>query len=341
MGFWYTVLGTEYDRVLAVQAFFGPVTILLTWLLARRLVGPRWALVAAFAVAVYPNAWQVEVRLFPDGMATVLTLLVLLSFLGLEPTRRRAAVTGLLLGLTMLARPSSVLLAAGIAVAYWMAAGARRGTEHLAVAALATVLVIAPWTIRNAIVIDGFVPLSVQDAAISGTFNDTAANDPVYPYAWRPIPERDRDIAANPRPEIELYHELRRRAREYISEHPESVPKAFFWNGLSRLWDIRRPERVLDDVPFEGRTRSVALAGLVVYWPLLLLAVAGLWRNRRRKEIVLPVLAIALAASVVFTAASGTRYRATLEPLIVVLACSAFAPIAVRAAQPAAGRART
>jgi hypothetical protein len=35
------------------------------------------------------------------------------------------------------------------------------------------------------------------------------------------------------------------------------------------------------------------------------------------------VLALALAASVVFTIDAGTRYRAPLEPLIAVLACSA------------------
>jgi hypothetical protein len=38
--------------------------------------------------------------------------------------------------------------------------------------------------------------------------------------------------------------------------------------------------------------------------------------------VLLAVLALALAATVVFTADSGTRYRATLEPLIVILACA-------------------
>jgi len=56
---------------------------------------------------------------------------------------------------------------------------------------------------------------------------------------------------------------------------------------------------------------------------LFVLALAGLWRRRRRRELVWPVLALALAASIVFTIDSGTRYRAPLEPLIAVLACSA------------------
>ena len=73
---------------------------------------------------------------------------------------------------------------------------------------------------------------------------------------------------------------------------------------------------------------------------LLPLALIGLWRARRRRALVLGVLAMALAASVVFTADSGTRYRAPLEPLIAVLACSAvLVPRAAREQEgPAVGQ---
>jgi hypothetical protein len=85
---------------------------------------------------------------------------------------------------------------------------------------------------------------------------------------------------------------------------------------------VRRPSRALDEVQFEGRTRAVTLAGLVMYYPLVVLALFGLWRVRRRPDVLFAVLALALAATVVFTPDSGTRYRATLEPLIVILACA-------------------
>ena len=62
--------------------------------------------------------------------------------------------------------------------------------------------------------------------------------------------------------------------------------------------------------------------GLDAYLVLLPLALIGLWRARRRHALVLGVLAIALGASIVFTVDAGTRYRATLEPLIAILACA-------------------
>ncbi len=55
-------------------------------------------------------------------------------------------------------------------------------------------------------------------------------------------------------------------------------------------------------------------------------AVFGLWRQRGRREIVIPTLALAAAASLVFPTAAGTRYRATLGPLIVIAAASSLAP---------------
>jgi hypothetical protein len=192
------------------------------------------------------------------------------------------------------------------------------------IAAVAAVLVVAPWTVRNAVVMHGFVPISMQDAALYGTFNSQSAHDPIWPYAWRDDPPSVADLfdPRNPLSDVELRSRLIHRGLSYISAHPSSLPKAFFWNGLSRLWDIRRRSRSLAEVPFEGRSRLVTNLGLDAYAVLLPLALIGLWRLRRNRTLVLGVLAIALGASVVFTVDSGTRYRATLEPLIAVLACA-------------------
>jgi 4-amino-4-deoxy-L-arabinose transferase-like glycosyltransferase len=334
VGVWYSLFGVHPDRVMALQALLGPVTIALSWLLARRLFGARAALVAAALVAVYPMAWQFEARLYSESLATPLTLLALLLVLERDPTPRRAALTGLALGLSLLVRPSAIFLFAGIAVAWWLAAGLRRGTAMLALASAVTVLAVLPWTVRNYHYFGAIVPLSItQDAALYGTFNRDAAEDPVYPYAWRPAPASGElaDYRGPPIDDAELGRRLRRSAWHWIEDHPDAVPKAFFWNGLSRLWDVRRPARVVNEVRFEGRTRGVTIAGLVMYWVLLPLALVSLWLLRRRRLLVWPVVALALGASVAFTADSGTRYRATLEPLIVVLATGAAFELPARA----------
>jgi 4-amino-4-deoxy-L-arabinose transferase-like glycosyltransferase len=59
----YELLGRDPDRVLAVQALLGPLNVLLAWALARRLFGAGVGIAAAVLVALYPLAWQFEVRL--------------------------------------------------------------------------------------------------------------------------------------------------------------------------------------------------------------------------------------------------------------------------------------
>jgi hypothetical protein len=326
IGVLYSVLGISVTKALLVQTLIGPVVIGLVWLLARRLFDWRVALLAAFAAATYPNMWQWETRLYSEALA--LPLGVLLMFLVIErPVTRKLAIgVGVTMGATLLIRPTGVFFFALVLAAFWVGTGFKRGVLMTALSIGVAALCIAPWTIRNYVVSDHFVPLSVQDAALGGTFNAESAGDPNFPYAWRPVPAVHADIigpAATTRlGDAELRDELQSRAFDYIKDHPEAVPEAFFWNGITRTWDVRRPSNILIEVGFEGRDRRVAKVGLYGFWLLLAGALIALWRERRRTGLVVPVLTGAAAMSVVFSVAAGTRYRVPFEPMIVVLACS-------------------
>jgi 4-amino-4-deoxy-L-arabinose transferase-like glycosyltransferase len=323
VGFWYALIGHHPLAVRLIQVPVGALTIPLTWVLARRLFGPRVALPAALIVAVYPLAWQFEGLLYPEALATPLYVGLLILMLTGPPTRRRALGFGLLLGVALLLRPTTEFLLLGTLVAWSLRVGWRRGIGLTAVALVAAVVVVAPWTIRNEIVLHGFIPISMQDSAIYGTFNAAAAHDPVYPYAWRDDPPAVAHLfdRRHPLPDVKLRAKLIQAGTDYISAHPTSVLGAFFWNGLSRLWDVRHQSRALAEVPHEGRSRFISEIGLDIYYVLLPLALIGLWRARHRPWLPLGLLAIALGASIVFTVDAGTRYRAPLEPVIVVLAC--------------------
>ena len=202
VGMLYKLLGSHPDRVFAVQALvLTPFTVGLTWLLARRLFGLWPGLVAAGLVAVYPNIWQFDVRLYSEALANPLTILVLVLVLGVASVSLgRAAAVGAVLGALMLIRPSSALLLAGVAVSWWAAAGRGRGTAMLGVTIAVAALVVAPWSIRNAGLRDAhWVPISVQSAAGYGVFNDESAHDRRLPYAWRPLNAATRTCSARRR----------------------------------------------------------------------------------------------------------------------------------------------
>ena len=322
VGLVYKLLGSDPDIVFALQSLLGPITVVLTWALARRLFGPAVGLGAAAIVALHPFAWQFDVRLFAEPLVTPLGLAFFILVLERPATARRALVVGALVGLTVLIRPSALYLLPAVAVAWVVAAGWRRGIVLTGLTVLLTVLVVFPWTLRNHSVSGAWVPVSVQDAALYGVFNDDAANDSKYPWAWRYRTARDRDVFDPPRPipDARLREILRDRAFDYIRENPSSVPKAFFWNGLSRLWDVRRPAHIMGEAGPTGRKRLPTAVGIALHYVLFPLCLLGLWFARRRLGVVLPLLAMGLAASVVFTADATTRYRAPFEPLIAILA---------------------
>jgi SAM-dependent methyltransferase len=328
VGLFYSVVGEKPDALMLFQVVvFGAVTITLTWLLGRRLFGSWVGTAAAFVAALHPFVWQFEGRVFAEGLATPLTLAILLLVLDRRPSVRAVGAAGALAGLLILVKPSALHILAAVAAAIFVGWGWRGGAPRVALAFGVCVLVIAPWTIRNYAEFDAFVPLSVQDAGLYGVFNDDAAHDEDHPWLWRPRPTRDLELLDPARrlSDDEFRAELRDRGLEYIRDHPASVPKALFWNGLSRFWDVRDPSEALDEASLQGRSRAVTSIGLVIWWVVLPLGLAGLWLARSRRGVVLPVAVMFVLATFVYFANSGTRYRAPFEPVMAVFACSAVA----------------
>jgi len=331
VGFAYELFGRSPEAVAILQGLiFAPLAVGLTWLLGRRQFGPAVGIAAAAVIALVPLVWEYFGLLYSEALAIPLTLAALILILERPRTAGRAAAIGALIGVGILVRPTSGFLLAGAAAAFVVAAGWRRGIGLAALAAALALLVVAPWTIRNYAVADALIPVSIQDAAIYGTFNEESASDPEFPYAWRAVLRDQPDVLTGPPvSDARLRTELQDEAFDYIRDHPESLAGAFFWNGIVRFWDLRRPTHSTLEAPFEGRSTTFAWIRVLAHYLILALALAGLWAARRRRELVIPVLASALAASIVFTAVSGTRYRAPVEPLVVVLAASFVVPRAV------------
>lgn len=336
----YSILGAGATKLEFVQALLCPLTIGLTWLLARRLFAdPRVALTSAGIIAVYPFAWLWTVLLFPESIAMPAVLAILVVGLEREPTLRRAAWLGLLAGITLMIRSNSFVFVLGVMAGWLVTIGPRRALRPVLATCGVIALLLIPWTIRNYDLSHKFVPLSVQDGAISGVFNDDAAHSEQYPYAWIPVPKRDVDIWTEPRSDGQLLTDLRKRAFDYIKDHPASVPKSIYWNGVTRLWDIRHPSYVVDEIDFEGGRRSLKAIGLACYWLLLPFALVGLWRLRHRRALFTAIVTVIVLSTILGGAASGSRYRATFEPVIVILAASVLVPLvtgAVRGRRAAA-----
>jgi hypothetical protein len=247
-----------------------------------------------------------------------------------------------LAGIGVLTRANAAVLLLPLALAVWTA------RRHLSVRSLAApaalvavaVATVLPWTIRNAVVLDAFVPVSTQlGSAMAGTYNDEARRDGDNPWSWRSI---DRvaayeDLAARVSkiPEVELEQEVRRRALAYIRGRPVAVAEVGFWNTI-RMFELAGLQRARETSATISIGPGWAVAGVLCFWIFALLAVAGAWTARARATpFFVWLVPLLFAGSVVFLTLETPRYRTAVDPFVVLLAALAVTALIERRRRPA------
>jgi 4-amino-4-deoxy-L-arabinose transferase-like glycosyltransferase len=328
------------ERVRAARvagALLGAAIVALIGVLAAQLWGPRVALVAAALAAVYVPLITVGGAVMSEPLFTVLMLAALVTAIAHRRSGgdlRLVAVAGLLTGLAVLTRPNGAVLLPLLALAMWTRPRLRwAGLRAPVLLSVIAVLVVSPWTVRNAVELDTFVPVTTQlGSALAGTYNDQARNDPVNPAAWRSIkwiPEHAdvwQRIRSIPEPEAERI--LRARALDDIAAHPTYVAEVGFWNTV-RMLDLPGFPRARATAATVGISRGWADAGVVCFWLFALAALAGACTRRaRRTPWVVWAVPVLMAAGVVFLTLETPRYRTPIDPFVVLLAALAVSAAA-------------
>jgi 4-amino-4-deoxy-L-arabinose transferase-like glycosyltransferase len=162
----YATGGAREGTARIVEMLLGLAAIVVAYLLGRRLNCRPAGLLAALGVAVYPPFIHSTGALFSEPPAIFTLPAAVLSFLWAceQPRLRGWMLPGLLFGLTALVRPEYLLVGAAFVVLAAIRIGSERGWRPglagASALALAFVIPIVPWTVRNAIALDRFVPIS-------------------------------------------------------------------------------------------------------------------------------------------------------------------------------------
>ena len=324
----FALFGDHPDAGRIACALLGALTVWLVGLIALQLWGRREQLIATALAAVYPPLVLLSDTLLTEALALPLTLAMFLVLL-----RRRgrwsAPAAGALLGLALLTRPALSVLAIPLVAGLWRPPRAWLGPV---VGLAAAALVIAPWTIRNAVEFHAFVPISdVSGFQWGGTYNAQADHDPRFPAEYRlaTLVPRLRSIALDPRrDENEVGRALGKAGRRYARDHPGYVPRVLWLNGL-RLFSVTHPFRdARFNYGFAGIGATRANIATAAYFLVALLALLAVFVRRRALGgpwwlwASIPLLAL----SVIWTS-GDTRYRLPLEPLLVLLAAAGIAAL--------------
>ena len=340
----YEATGARWTAARLLGCLLGALTVLLVVVLAERTFTRPVAVWAGGLAAIYPPLVWLSAGLSAENLFIPLVLASMLALSGFARTGtiKAAAAAGLLIGLATLTRSNGlVLLLAGLLAAATVAHAGRSDRLRAALALVAACCVaLLPWTVRNAVAFDRFLPLGTQSGyTIAGMYNPDAARRDRFEAIWRTPQDVERYSGAFRRlgvDEADLDRDMRSRGLDFAAEHPGYVLRAATFNAL-RMFDLGPNHQFTRATSYREMGVPAALVpGMTTWLHLTVVAAlvgAGLVVRRR-----VPVPAWLLATpallllSVLFVTGSP-RYRIPLDPFILL-----FASVALSAAWSAARR---
>lgn len=331
----YELSGGVHERLARlVLAAIGSLAVLFAYLIGRRLSGPAAGLIGATAVAIYPALLEYQGMLMSESLAaTLLSASVLSIFWASGPSLARWLVPGILLGATAMVRPEYLGVAALLALVVFARRARtdwRRSLAQAAILVAGIVLVLAPWTIRNASALGRFVPISTGGGQVlfAGTYLPSGGNPERvgeevvarHPGIFAPADARRlrleqilSRLAANRYPDLESDQALSRMGKEQLWDDVSEEPleyAGFLAAKVGRIWS-HGPRDVMREPLWEA-----------LHWALVLLGLVGLcvlaWR-RRWEALVLATIFLGITALSALLVASPRRVLVML-PLLAALA---------------------
>jgi hypothetical protein len=358
--------GVDGELARIVLALIASLAVLFTYLLGRRLGGVVAGLIGATAVAVYPALLEYGGMLMSEPLAATLLSGGVLALLwagdagGIGGGRSwwRWLLAGATLGALSLVRPeylavSFLLALLVLARGLWLSfprngqgkdnhdATSRRKDDHArpgwwgslggaALVCVGIVVVVAPWTVRNAVALDRFVPISTGAGQVlfAGSYLPSDG-DPEkvgaelverHPELFAPNAARKlrleqilARLAQHRYPELETDEALSKMGKERlwdaVSEEPLKYA-GFAAAKVGRIWS-HGPRKVMRDELWEA-----------MHWVLLglgLLGLAVLLYRRRLEAVSIVAVFLAITAIGAVLVASPRRVTAML-PLLAACA---------------------
>lgn len=317
-------VGGSWAVLRLVQALLGTLTALVTYRVALLVFSQvRLALLTALLVALHPVLVYLTGLIYPETLSTLLTMLAL--WLLVRLTTERPARTGLLLalgsvlGAIVLLRPGLLVFAVlGMGAVWWAQRGEKGVLVKVLLIPLVIVLFILPWTVRNYVVFDEFIPLATE-----GGVTFWGGNHPLG-HGGHVEPSVATWLGPNPPSSLYGWPELTEKQSE----------NRFYQAALD--WILSEPGQFLQLLPqkvarswmlvFGNEARSMTLprwvATAYLLYPLTVLV--GLFWSLLHWRKLLPIYCLLLAHTLTTLLFYGsTRQSALVVPAALIL--SAFA----------------
>jgi hypothetical protein len=325
LGLAYRLFGDRVGVAFLVQCALGAALVAVVHAIAERTSGARGARVAGLVAALHPGLVLQAPLVMAEPLAALLYAGLVACMLHTPAHLGIAALGGLVAGFATLVRPQTLLLAPALLACAIVAARAPlpRRLAGALVFAGALGLVVAPWSLRNARVLDGPALVSTN-----GGWNLAIGALPGATGRYRALPSGHGCEAIGG--EVAVDRCLGAKAREAVAKDPRAflalVPAKLSYAIDYEAFPVEalheaHPERVP-----EGLRRAAWRVLMVVHQALLLGAAVAVFGARSSRVRVgaaavalVPMLALARPTSAGVAVALGVALvteRALLDRLI-------------------------
>jgi len=312
--------------LLSLNALTSALTCIPIFLIARRTFGERAAKWAGWGWVFFPYAVYFPVeRIWETWLATLLLSLLFLFALHLEDRFEPEVAWrdwigfGMLAGLAALTSPVivAVLPFLGGWICYRLRRRGQAWFRPAAVSALAFILFVSPWFIRNYETFHRFIPFR-DNLGLVLRLGTKGATNHWAPYDLGPWHSEAEWEEFQRLGELGYMEKERKQAVEFIGAHPgwyawTTLRRAVYvWTGF---WSFDRG--YLAQEPLDP-------ANIVFCTIFTALALVGLWRAFRFEPAIAVLFTLVLVSfpAMYYITSPEVYYRRPIDPLIVILAAS-------------------
>jgi 4-amino-4-deoxy-L-arabinose transferase-like glycosyltransferase len=323
-------------RVERVQAFLGVLSVLLAYLIGRRIMSAGGALATALLTALSPHLATISTYMLTESLFTFLLLASIQASLYALRSGRRGPLllAGATWGLCSMVRPTMQFLPPLFVLAALLLPSLRKQLKPALLVLAAFLAVQAPWTVRNQLLpADAPSESLMVKFLLHGSYPNFMFEDKPasygYPYAFDPDSAGIRDLPA-----------VLGRIAGNFAAHPLKYahwyligkPGAFLsWGIVNGFGDIYTYPPVHSPYLENQGFALVRLAMFWLHWPLMLLGLAGAalacWRpqvlgldDQRRFQARLLAAIVFYAIAFHMVGAPFPRYAIPFRPLLFLFA---------------------
>jgi Tfp pilus assembly protein PilF len=330
----YGVVGRDFTVLRLIQAAGGTVTVVLTYLLGRRLFRPVTGLAGALVLTFYGAVTFYETQVLMMWMGALLNVWLLLLLVRIEPGAgwRAYILPGIVLGVSALAR-ANVLLFLPVVLVWLLFVGDVTARRRKAAAFAAAVIVaILPATIHNFAVSRDFVPVTSNAGVNFYIGNSENATGIFYPPG-------DTDFVTDPTTRRYVERLLGRdlspsqlssywfdRAFEFIRDNPGAEIR-LLWRKTAMFFNAYETPQIESYDLARERHFSLRLLG-VSFWFVVSFGLLGLIYSfsRWRTHFLLHGYILSFALSIILFFITA-RYRVQIAPVLAMFAAHALVTV--------------